>query len=271
VIPSGINVDELRPSQNGHPAPNILRGERTLGFWGTVTDGMIDADLLAYVARARPQWAINLLGEYDPEPARPAVAARLKDFNNIRLHGRVPHSQLMNYAAHFDVCLAPFPNNDFTRARSPIKLYEYLAAYKPIVAAHLPNVDSMPYISTGSTPSEFVEKIEQATRVKVDHGIVDEFLARQSWSSRAETFLGAVSQINALPRNDKYSSEILSSFVEPNILALTAYSARLEKDLAETEVWARELESVAVARARTLERIYNFLPVRMGRRLFSKR
>ena len=38
--------------------------------------------------------------------------------------------------AAFDVCLIPYVLNDYTKKLSPIKLYEYLALGKPVVATN---------------------------------------------------------------------------------------------------------------------------------------
>ena len=123
VVPNGIEVNYLNAprgagSRRIHP-DGLRRGEITLGFWGTLMDSLFDAELVAQVAAARPQWMIHLLGATDPEPHRPSVRERLKSFPNVIFHGAVPHAELPHYAAAFDVALAPFPDNDFgTRARS---------------------------------------------------------------------------------------------------------------------------------------------------------
>ena len=38
----------------------------------------------------------------------------------------------------FDVCLIPYRVNPYTEGLSPLKLYEYLAMEKPVVATNLP-------------------------------------------------------------------------------------------------------------------------------------
>jgi glycosyltransferase involved in cell wall biosynthesis len=39
----------------------------------------------------------------------------------------------MVYPQHFDVCIMPYGNNDYTKYIYPLKLHEYLAGGKPLV------------------------------------------------------------------------------------------------------------------------------------------
>jgi hypothetical protein len=65
--------------------------------------------------------------------------------------------------AAFDVCLIPYVLNDYTEKLSPIKLYEYLALGKPIVATGLPYLKrEAESITIVRTPSEFVASVSTA-------------------------------------------------------------------------------------------------------------
>jgi glycosyltransferase involved in cell wall biosynthesis len=65
--------------------------------------------------------------------------------------------------AALDVCLIPYVLNDYTRELSPIKLYEYLALGKSVVATNLPYLQrEVDYITIAYTASEFIEAIKMA-------------------------------------------------------------------------------------------------------------
>jgi glycosyltransferase involved in cell wall biosynthesis len=103
-----------------------------IGFWGLL-DQWVDLTILKEIARARPHWTILLIG-------RVAVdASELKNLPNIVFAGVKPYSQLPNWAKAIDVCILPFtPASLMLRAMSPLKLREYLASGKPIVAVPVP-------------------------------------------------------------------------------------------------------------------------------------
>ena len=53
--------------------------------------------------------------------------------DTIIFTGNIPYSQVPTYVAASDLCLALFPINVITLAKSPLKVYEYMAAGKPVV------------------------------------------------------------------------------------------------------------------------------------------
>ena len=62
--------------------------------------------------------------------------------DKIIFTGRVPHSDIPDYLIIFDVCVLPFPQEAYTNLRflSPLKMFEYMASKKPIVATDLPTI-----------------------------------------------------------------------------------------------------------------------------------
>lgn len=54
--------------------------------------------------------------------------------------GSVPHEEVPYYINDADVCVACFEDNDITRCKSPLKLVEYLACGKAIVASNVGEV-----------------------------------------------------------------------------------------------------------------------------------
>jgi len=62
--------------------------------------------------------------------------------DKIIFTGRVPHSDIPDYLSIFDACVLPFPQEAYTNLRflSPLKMFEYMASKKPIVATDLPTI-----------------------------------------------------------------------------------------------------------------------------------
>ncbi len=59
---------------------------------------------------------------------------------SIAMAGKKPYSEIPSYIAASDFCLLPAYNNEIMRDIVPIKMYEYLALSKPVIATRLPGV-----------------------------------------------------------------------------------------------------------------------------------
>ncbi|MDD5155465.1 MAG: glycosyltransferase family 4 protein [Candidatus Omnitrophica bacterium] len=57
--------------------------------------------------------------------------------------GHVSHNEIPRYLADADVCVACFEENDITKCKSPLKIVEYLACGKAIVASNVGEVRNM--------------------------------------------------------------------------------------------------------------------------------
>ena len=55
----------------------------------------------------------------------------------------VPHADIPQYIAAADICIAPFDDNEVTRCKSPLKIVEYMASGKAIVASDVGEVRNM--------------------------------------------------------------------------------------------------------------------------------
>lgn len=265
LVPDAVDPGEFRDAVGD--APNVLRGaECTLGFWGALMQPMVDAALVRAVAEARPEWAINLLGPYEPPQQYASLYEELRDVPNIRFHGAVPRAQLKEYARAFDVCIIPAPDNDMSRGRDPIKLYEYLAAYKPVVASHMPQVRHAPYVHVVSNTDEFIAAVERARREMIEPRVIDEFLAQQTWGARAEIFLALTQEMSRTARAqfggfDADELERLERAQRVGVLAPSEWEGvmyavreqpKLENALRAVQSWARELEAAQRAQQQTL-------------------
>ncbi len=125
-------------------------------FAGNINE-KIDIDLLAHVAKERPQWTIILIGQ-----SYGNVNKQLRGYANIHLFGKRPFPELPSFFRAADVCLLPYVDNETTRYRSPLKLYEYLATGKPIVSTPHPEVTEFADIISITQPAGFITTIENA-------------------------------------------------------------------------------------------------------------
>jgi glycosyltransferase involved in cell wall biosynthesis len=193
LFPNGVDVEHFasastpsafeRPADlDGIPAP-------ILGYWGVV-DERVDFDLLAEVARQRPDWHFVLIG-----PISKIEESDLPQASNLHYLGMKAYNQLPAYLAYFDVALIPFGQNDKTRYVSPTKTLEYMAAHKPIVSTPIHDVVELydEAVRIARTPDQFIAQVEDAlNKPETRSSKVDELLALYSWDNIAQEMFNII-------------------------------------------------------------------------------
>jgi hypothetical protein len=86
----------------------------------------------------RPGWSFVFAGDTFPWSRGAAPLRRLRSLPNCHLVGNLPYAELPALLKGLDVCLLPYVEDERAFYRSPLKLYEYLAAGRPVVATRHP-------------------------------------------------------------------------------------------------------------------------------------
>ncbi len=134
LIPNGVHAEHYANVLDG---TDPIRGRAArwpkpvLGYTGTIHPDRVDVDLIAALSQAVPEGTIALVG---PNMLRPQDEALLKRRSNVALTGAIPYSEIPETMRAFNVCITPHRVTPFTESLNPIKLWEYLAAGKPIVS-----------------------------------------------------------------------------------------------------------------------------------------
>jgi len=159
TVPNGAEVAHFARTQDPQTevAEELRRLPRPLvGYIGTIFE-WLDQEMIAYAARARPDWSFVFVGP-------PGVdVSRLQAMPNIRFLGPRPYAELPRYLKGFDVAIVPFRFHAVTLRASPIKFYECLASGVPVVATRLPDFEPLAHLTELVTcPDEFVAALERA-------------------------------------------------------------------------------------------------------------
>lgn len=118
----------------------------------------------------------------------------------VMFPGFVFHIDIPQYVAAADICVAPFEDNDVTRCKSPLKIVEYLASGKPIVASAVGEAENMVKGAGLLVPPGSAEALAEGILKLVDDEPLRKTLslaARQraeekyNWQSSAENLLKA--------------------------------------------------------------------------------
>jgi hypothetical protein len=87
------------------------------------------------------------------------------------------------------VAFIPWKINEITKATSPLKVYEYLAMRKPVVAPDLPPLNGIPYVLRSKTRQEFSSNIQTALTLQIHPAEIDRFVNQNSWDARLDQLI----------------------------------------------------------------------------------
>lgn len=124
------------------PEPDDLRHipHPRIGYVGVIKQ-QLDLDLQLQVARANPGWSFVFVGPIGAMGDQQAALDALTSLPNCHFIERRPVAALPGYMQHMDVCTLCYVADGYTRYIYPLKLHEYLAAGRPVVATPLPALE----------------------------------------------------------------------------------------------------------------------------------
>jgi glycosyltransferase involved in cell wall biosynthesis len=143
VTPNGINLEHFAkapPAQQAKAALG-LGDALVLGFTGFVRDWHGVDHVIRWLARpVTPRQArLLVVGDGPARPDLERLAKALGVGDRVRFTGVVSRHQVPSYVAAFDIALQPA----VVPYASPLKLFEYLALGKAIVAPCQPNIEEI--------------------------------------------------------------------------------------------------------------------------------
>jgi teichuronic acid biosynthesis glycosyltransferase TuaH len=167
---------------------------KVIGYLGNI-ERRTDFDLLTKVLNLLPDWDLVLAGPVE----RQYVPVEI--FNHKRIHfiGPVAHHDAPAVVKRFDVAIIPFKCDEVSRGIYPLKLFEYMAAGKPVVTTNF-NPDVLGELSevvhAADTCQEFADFIllSYATdsRQKREKRIL--VASHNTWEQRAQLFSSYIIQ-----------------------------------------------------------------------------
>jgi UDP-galactopyranose mutase len=203
-LPSSVDVQHFAQARTALPEPEDQKNlpRPRIGFFGVIDERM-DRELLAAVAKLRPDWSFVMIG-----PVVKIDPASLPRFENIHYLGGKGYKELPAYLGGWDVAMLPFAHNESTRFISPTKTPEYLAAGVPVVSTSITDV-LRPYgeqrlVRIADQPESFVHACEDAMHVDARssewRAKVDAMLAEMSWDLTWNKAAKAVAEASSSKR-----------------------------------------------------------------------
>ena len=142
VIPNGVSPSDFAPS----PLPAREGRSPTLLYIGTLADWQGLEVVIKSLPKILEQQAVRLrIVGRGRSRQRKFLAKQIRKLGveeSVSLQPAVPHHEIPALIAEADICLAPLGLNDrnVTQGACPIKILEYMASARPLIASNMPIV-----------------------------------------------------------------------------------------------------------------------------------
>lgn len=202
-----VNILIAHDGADARPMSAALRPENAalrVGFVGRFYRGK-GVELIAQLAKLAPWAEFHLVGGEQAHAER-LIGAALP--NNVTIHGAVSHAEASALIDTFDVALAPYQRTvmvadgktDAAAWMSPLKLFEYMAAGKAIIASNLPVLHEIlrhgdtALLAPPDDPTFWSKALQMlrdhpARRGELGARARAHFLAHYTWDARARRIL----------------------------------------------------------------------------------
>jgi glycosyltransferase involved in cell wall biosynthesis len=189
MVPNGVDYDRFQATIANSEIPADMREipRPIIGYVGVIQPDL-DFSLLEALAAERPQWSMVFVGPDDLGSHRRPFEALIARPNVHYLGGKAV-GDVPRYINACDVCLLPDDaSSSSVRDCDNIKIYEYLACGRPVVATDIPSVRRFePVVRIGRTHAEFVDGVRESLAEDPHREVERKALAREhTWRRRVD-------------------------------------------------------------------------------------
>ena len=198
VAPDAANVASMHPGEQSN--------EFRVGYVGHLYRGKV-METIVEIAPRLPDIRFQIIGGRPQDVA--AWRGRTAGIDNIRLMGHVPHAEVGRHVAGFDLALVPFGHRVVTRDRettrwcSPLKIFEYMAQGRAIVASDLPVLREVldhgrnawlvpPEDNDAWTEAIAKLRANPALRNRLGRAALEDLKQNYTWDGRAQSVLAGL-------------------------------------------------------------------------------
>ncbi|MEZ5347477.1 MAG: glycosyltransferase [Pyrinomonadaceae bacterium] len=164
-----------------------------IGYVGAI-HRHVNLPMLEEAARIKKEWQWQFVGPVHSD------VTKLEKLPNVSFMGQQTHKDLVHFIDRFDVCTIPYVKSAYTDTVIPVKLNEYLAMGKPVVATDIPlvkefnDVHKVIDICTNEA-GDFVSRIQKYISKKESEKVITrrkEVASLADWRSRFESIIDVI-------------------------------------------------------------------------------
>ena len=172
------------------PRPKELQGidKKVIGYTGSL-EYRTDFQLLKKIAEFHHDKILCFVG---PVRTDEHISVGLDKIPNVIFVGPRNITELPNYLQYFDCVLIPFKKTILTKSIYPLKINEYLAAGKPVIATHFSeeiySFKDVAYVM--DSDEDFIQAIDRAMQENNEERKLARIAVanRNTWTARVEQF-----------------------------------------------------------------------------------
>lgn len=200
IINNGVDIDNFNLNiidvKENYLTNN---GKIKVGYIGTISS-WLDIELINKVSNYFEEIEFYFIGPTDFN-----VTERFPNLNkNLIFIGSQPYYKIPQYIYEFDVLIMPFKITDLVKAVNPVKIYEYLAMGKPVIASKYEETQKFgDLIACYENKDEFINMLKEILATPVDF----EFVARQIDFSKKNSWRERVKKINDVVEDIVYEDK----------------------------------------------------------------
>jgi glycosyltransferase involved in cell wall biosynthesis len=200
TVPNGANPEQFEPSVDGTAIRRqygIEAGCMVVG-WSGALRAWHGLELLIEAVAQRPEVVLLVIGDGPDRPRVEAQVRRLGVGARVRFAGRVPRDRMAEHLAAIDIGVVA---DDLTRYASPMKLVEYMAMGKAVVAPDLANIrdvvtdgsDGLLFRpgDAGSLGAQLARLADAGCREGLGRAGRAKVVTERNWTEVARSILGA--------------------------------------------------------------------------------
>lgn len=187
-VPNAVSQNFL-PAENGTMPEKKRAGKKIIfGYIGTISE-WFDFDVIRYILGLSREYYVVMAGRN----LQPVFVHERVKYIGVR-----PHEELPQIVRKFDVCLYNFKKNRLLETVNPVKIYEYLAAGRPVLAVSSIETEMFgKYVMRYREKEEIKELLAGGIRSPFEsEQEYKEFIGSNTWEERAAVIEGVLSRLN---------------------------------------------------------------------------
>ncbi|OEU42517.1 hypothetical protein BGV40_09135 [Methanosarcina sp. Ant1] len=199
IIPAGVDFEKFNPNVDGsliREKYGIKKDDLLLFFMGWIYEfsGMKEvAESLSTTDNENIK--LMIVGEGDLY--KPLLKMKSEDNldGKLILTGKIPFEEIPEHIAAADICLLPAYKNEIMMNIVPIKIYEYMAMGKPVIATNLPGIlkefgldSGINYIENSDDTLGKSRSLKDAKRIDAEGEKAYSYVQNLKWDNNTEEF-----------------------------------------------------------------------------------